>query len=568
MRNLILLILILALAAFFRFYQLDQIPPGLYPDEAMNANQAITEPGKVFYTDNNGREGLFINLLWLSFSLFGISIWSFKIVPAIFGTLTVLGVYLLTRELFWINPKSQILNSKQITNHKSQILNGLEHWSIRIWNLFRISNLEFRVSHGEIIALLSSFFLAVSFWHVNFSRIGFRAILLPFFLVFSFYFLFRGIRIKKLLNFILAGILFGLGFYTYTSFRMAVFLFPLPLLYWVSTYQVSALKKLFFIFYFLFFIFITALPLGFYFLQHPKDFTSRAMPISVFTQENLLAAFAESFAWHLAMFNVYGDPNWRHNYAGSPQLLWPIGLLFIIGIAVSLKEIIKHRFCFIHHRHAQKTFQHSIECRSVFTYIFLFCWLIILLLPGALTYEGLPHALRTIGVIPVPYIFAAIGGCTLWQWFSLKKIPRKLLILFALFFVSALTFTEYHRYFIAWGKNKEVEGAFTKQYVEIGNYLNSLPDEVKKYVIVNEYGAPLYGISIPAQTPMFIERTKYGLLRAKYVKAEELSTIEPGPGKTVIVPLYPESLSQPLLERFPQGTLEKINEVTVFKIEI
>ena len=93
------LLAILLVAVFFRFWQLDSIPPGLYPDEAINANQSISEPGKIFYPENGGREGLFINLIYLSFSLFGISLWSLKFIPALIGVLTVLGLYLLAKEL-------------------------------------------------------------------------------------------------------------------------------------------------------------------------------------------------------------------------------------------------------------------------------------------------------------------------------------------------------------------------------------------------------------------------------------------------------------------------------------
>ncbi len=158
-KAIIFLLLILLLAAVFRLWRLDSIPSGLYPDVAINGNDALDslETGnfKVFYPENNGREGLFIWLIALSFSIFGPSIWAIKIVAAVFGILTVLGLYLLTKELF------RTENSKQ------------------------------KIVNSEIIALLSAFFLAVSFWHVNFSRIGFRAILVPFILVFGFYFLLK-----------------------------------------------------------------------------------------------------------------------------------------------------------------------------------------------------------------------------------------------------------------------------------------------------------------------------------------------------------------------------------------
>ncbi|MDD5639147.1 MAG: hypothetical protein PHO28_04580, partial [Candidatus Pacebacteria bacterium] len=100
-----LLLVIILIASFFRLYKLTLIPPGIYPDEAMNANDAIkalqTHNFKVFYPDNNGREGLFINLIALSFKIFGISLFSFKITSAIIGILTVLGLYFLAKELFY-----------------------------------------------------------------------------------------------------------------------------------------------------------------------------------------------------------------------------------------------------------------------------------------------------------------------------------------------------------------------------------------------------------------------------------------------------------------------------------
>ena len=58
-----------------------------------------------------------------------------------------------------------------------------------------------------------------------------------------------------------------------------------------------------------------------------------------------------------------------------------------------------------------------------------------------------------------------------------------------------------------------MEGAFTKRFAEIGYLLNFFPTDVQKYVIVNEAGVPVPwpdGIPMPAQTPMFIERIKYG----------------------------------------------------------
>jgi len=290
---LLLLIFILAIATFFRLWKLTLIPPGLYPDVAINGNDALetlrTGNFKVFYPENNGREGLMMWLIALSFSVFGVNIWSIKIVAAIIGILTVLGLYFLTKELF------------QIGNWKN-----------------------------EVIALLASFFLATSFWHVNFSRIGFRAILLPFILVFGFYFLLKGFRTQRFLNFIVSGILFGFGFYTYISYRFIVLLLPLVLLCWWSIYQKEKLQKkyLSLVICYLSLVILIALPLGIYFLQHPQNFISRASQTSVFSTENPLKELTKSFIFHLGMFNFYGDPNWRHNFAGAPMLFWPSEFYF------------------------------------------------------------------------------------------------------------------------------------------------------------------------------------------------------------------------------------------------
>src|SRR3989344_9433642 len=102
-RRILLMLGVMIIAAFFRFWQITETPPGLYPDEAMNgtnAQEAIrTGDYKIFYPENNGREGLFINIQSLSLRIFGNEPWALRVVSAIFGILTVLGLYLMTREL-------------------------------------------------------------------------------------------------------------------------------------------------------------------------------------------------------------------------------------------------------------------------------------------------------------------------------------------------------------------------------------------------------------------------------------------------------------------------------------
>ena len=482
-KELLIVVAILAIAAFFRFYDLSSIPPGLYPDEAMNGNDGLVameqKDVQIFYPNNNGREGLFINIQAIFVDFLGNHAWVLRMVSAIFGTLTVLGLYLLAKELF-----------------------------------------------NRQIGYFSSFFLAILFWHVNFSRIGFRAIMLPFVLVYGFYFLWKGLKRGHLADFVMAGIFGGLGFHTYISYRVAPLIVVIVFLnFWLyikkgfshSKYE-HARNQLFR--GFVVFVGVAALvvlPLLFYFLTNQGTFLSRfGSQLSVFGQEQPLKELIVSVVRTLGMFNFYGDWNWRHNMAGSSQLFWPIGALFVIGF---IKELIH----WTKRKHGHFSTAHT----------FLFAWFFIMLLPGFLSTEA-PHALRTIGVIPVVMIFAALG-----LWWAYEKLHHMFILfeknyhqshqkhvvlnLVLILFLMAVGIAEYHRYFNVWATNVDPalaskSGAgdpFAKNYVNIAKALNDLSVETTKYVVVNVGGVYVeipgspdgQQVTVPAQTVMFLTDT-------------------------------------------------------------
>lgn len=516
--SIIILLLILALAGFFRLWQIDSIPPGLYPDEAMNGNDALTtlETGqfKVFYPENNGREGFFIWLIALSFKLLGPASWSLRLVSALFGILTVLGLYLLVKE---------ILNKK--------------------------------------VALLSSFFLAISFWHVNFSRIGFRSILVPFLLCFSFYFLFKAFRKNTLLDYIWSGIFFGLGFYTYIAFRAAVLILGMVILlkmieYWKENKPKKInwdwlWKKVYLkdgwwkVDIFFLVIIIIALPIGIYFFNNPQDFIGRAGGVSVLNADQPLRELAISTIKTLGMFNFIGDGNWRHNLAGSPMLIWSVGILFILGLILAIKNIFTKK--------------------SV--YVFLIAWFLVMLLPAVFTSEGLPHALRTIGLIPVVYILAALG--LIWLFDKYSKINKKIAVLLLIAFTLQPAIANFDKYFFRWAKNDNVAGAFRQDLVDLADYLNSLPDEVQKIVLVNESGVPVpypNGLPMPTQTIIFQSRITNSQI--KYLIPEDNGQTKLSIQSTVIAPLqYDQAIFQKLSEKLPGGEIKEIGKLKVYEIQ-
>ncbi len=543
----ILLLLILALASFFRLWQLDSIPPGLYPDEAINGMDALetleTGQFKVFYPENNGREGLFIWLITLSFKLFGPATTSIRLVSAILGILTVLGLYLLAKELF-----------------------------------------------NKNVALLSSFFLAVSFWHTNFSRIGFRAILVPFLMSFSFYFLWRAFRRNNVLDYVWAGIFFGLGFYTYIAFRVAVVILGILIFLkmaeywrknkpvqinwpwlWKESYLGTGWWK---VDLFLVVVIIIALPLGLYFFNNPQDFLGRAGGVSVFATEQPLKELGLSTIKTLGMFKFAGDWNWRHNYAGSPTLAWSINILLIIGLVLVILALFK--------RQLLPKEESSLEETLPVPALFLLSWFVIMLLPAIFTFEGMPHALRAIGVMPIIYIFPALGLVWLIDKLSqaTARAPAKILPISQLIIVLLLVISlcqpalaNFNKYFIKWAKNPHVAGAFREDLVNLANYLNSLPDSIQKYVIVNEPGVPVPypdGLPMPVQTIIFESKIKtpVPVTPIKYLLADVNSRAKMASPPLLLVPLkYNQAIFQQLKEKWPQGRIENINGFKVYKIQ-
>jgi 4-amino-4-deoxy-L-arabinose transferase-like glycosyltransferase len=433
----LLLTLIVSLGFFLRSYNIENAPSGIYPDEAVNATDAIgaNESGDYqwFYTANNGREGLYINLIALCFKFFGESIFTLKLASIIFGTLTILGIYLFSKELF----------------------------------------------KSERIGIISAFLTAVSFWAINFSRIGFRAIMLPAILVFSFYFLFYGLRTKKWWSFALGGLIFGLGLHSYIAWRIAPGILVFMLLFFALS------RKNFFknywkaILVFLAFSIISAFPMIWTFYSHPEFLESRSASVSVFSPEvnhgSPLKSLAKSFSLSLIKYTFVGDMNWRHNFPPYPLLNPLVGLAFLFGFAISVKTFFQ---TFIK-RIRKKKIDLNLEKHA-----FLLLWFFLFLAPEFMTAEGNPHALRAIGTLPVVFIFSAIGFDNIfkkskkhgkfWEKFTLS------FLICVFLFIGAFNSLKYH---VFWASKVRVAQSFDKNVTDISHYLDTLPKNQEKHII-------------------------------------------------------------------------------------
>ena len=436
---------ILTIATFLRFYHFTDVPPGLFFDEAIDGNNAAeaatTGHWQVFYTEDDGREGLYVNMIAVLLRL-GLphEPWVIRLPAAVAGVLTVLGLYLLAAEFF-----------------------------------------------GTCTGLVAAFLLAVSFWHINFSRIGFRAILAPLLLIWSVYVLLRAFKAtspsKGFCSAAAAGAIYALGFYTYIAYRITPLLFLLFIPFFKNYAQFWKRTAVFIIA-----TFLAAAPIGWYFARYPGDFFSRTSQISVTNSGGPISHFAKNLAKTVRAPLYRGDRNWRHNLSGAPELFWPVAVAFVAGSLLGIYWLLK-----------------SWRKKDVptFGWWLTFLWLALATLPAAASEEGIPHALRSILMLPPVIILAAVAG--VWGYeVSLRHASRTSVNAFAVVVLAAVGAYGYYEYFVLWAGNPNVARAFNADYVAIGREINALPRSVPKYVIVKAEGDMTRGIPMPAETTIFI----------------------------------------------------------------
>lgn len=437
---LILLFIVTAVAGILRFTSLSKYPPGLYPDEAMNGNNALealkTSNFKVFYPENNGREALFINIQALFMDLVGErEPWVLRFPSAVIGTLTVAGFFLLLLEFSWL----------------------------------------MRLRHPLVLPFLGSFFMATSFWHIVFSRIGFRAIMAPFFLIWAGYGLLTAFRKHWSRGALFGGLMLGLGAYSYIAYRGMIFIFLALIPRFKDRKE----------FWHLGFLFVGAslvavLPLLAFFFGSPADFLGRTAQVSVFSSEAPIYDLAKNLGLTLQMFFWNGDGNWRHNLAGEAQVFLPVALLFLFGVITALQK------------------------PTVFDYFFGI-WFLLGLLPVIISNEGLPHALRAILLIPPVFAFAARGGCRIYEWWTIHRMPKPATTAILISILCILFFQSGYTYFFRWGPHTETYNAFSGRSVDLGRALNKESSDIR-YVVVPG-GTLVREIPMPAQTIMFMTDT-------------------------------------------------------------
>ena len=217
----------------------------------------------------------------------------------------------------------------------------------------------------------------------------------------AYYFYLKGLRTRRRLDFVWAGLALGLGLHTYAPFRAIPFVLIVFFIFLIAD---AALRRRNFLREFgvplvvaVFAACLVFAPLGQYALRHRRAFMDRTQAASIFTkrdQADIVQALRSNTRLHLLMFNLRGDKNGRHNLPNAPMLDFASGVLFVIGLGYAL------------YRWREPPF---------FLFLVSFC---ALLMGGILSVDfEAPQALRSFGVLPAVYVFMSAVLERLWAAF-------------------------------------------------------------------------------------------------------------------------------------------------------
>ncbi len=414
---------ILFVAAFFRFFRLDSLPPGFQFDQAFNAFdilRLLQGQFAIFFPANTGREPLYFYLAIVGVAVAGPTALALKLTSAIVGLVTIPVVYAFARTFF-----------------------------------------SFRV------AVLAALFTAVSFWHTFFSRDGLRVILAVPLTTLVFWYYWRAAlaeRGARKRDWALAGHFLALALYTYPSAR----LLPVALIAltayaaWSERADRLEVKRhllglgltlgvaaLFFI------------PLAAYFVQHPDQFFSHSAQVSIFVPhgeigDNAGAELGKNLLRVLGMFFVAGDAGALRNLPGRPVFDPLTGALFAAGVIVLLVALFSPRSAREHRDRA----------------VLLAVWLGISL-GASLFSDDAPNFLRTLPALPAVMLVLAWGVSTIWDWLSTIGLGRAGAVACAgLIFLSGSS--AFWDYFVVLAQDPGTYYAFDTDKVEMANWANRI----------------------------------------------------------------------------------------------
>jgi hypothetical protein len=348
---------ILLIGVFFYYHDLDGVPAEMTSDHAeklLDVNDIVTKGLRpIFLERNTGREPLQFYLTAAFIGLTGhpIDHMALKLITAALGVLVIPFTFLFVRELF-----------------------------------------------DDEVALLTALFIAFSKWPLTIARMGLRFPLTPVFIAPLMFFLLRALKYQRRNDFLMAGIVLGIGLYGYNAFRVAPILVGVFLLLWpllVRPLDREQLRRYVVNSVLMFALMLVILmPLLRYMSEHPGNFwyriATRLTDVESPIKENPVQVFAGNLVNASLMFNWTGDEAWPNSIPDDPALDYVTGALFLLGAVYAIYRLARYR---------------------EMAYAFVLIGIATMLLPSTLSIafpNENPSVVRAGGAIPFVFILVAL----------------------------------------------------------------------------------------------------------------------------------------------------------------
>ena len=310
--ELILLLIILAVAALFRFWKIDTVPAGLHYDEAIDLRQGLRIlSGDLFlYTEEGwGREGLYYYLVATSLAFISDNVVAIRAIVALCSLGVAISSYLLAR----------------------RFVDTLTAWLTLAW-------------------------FAVIYWSVFASRFAVRGITLPLLLglsALSFWISWDSDEQKQwpmIITWSIPGLFLGLSMYTYQPARFFPGLFVLFAAYLWLVHRDDFMKRWRGLLIAALVSILVSLPLVYLLISNPELESGREWTIAPLLEflKGHPSLLIHNLVDTAKMFTSSGDPLLADNIPGRPIFMprWT-SIFFYGGLAVALVRWKKPPMTFI-----------------------------------------------------------------------------------------------------------------------------------------------------------------------------------------------------------------------------
>lgn len=504
-----ILFLIVLVAAFLRFYQLGTNPPSLTWDEVAWGYNAYSlglngqdEFGRFLpynYLESFGdfKPPLYAYLDVLPIKLLGLTEFAVRFPSALFGTLTVLLTFFLTREIF----------SRRRTKDV-----GLKT---------RDSESSYLLHLTSYLPLIAATLLAISPWHIMLSRAAFEANVATFFLIMGVYLFLRGVHKNAwLLSF--SAVSFVLAMYTFNTSRIVAPLLALMLI--IGFWKKLMLKKQEFAIAAIVGLAILLPIIPFLLSDQAK---LRFKEVNIFTDPEVVEMANQEIAndhnaWWSKIFHnrrlAYSVEYFHHYFDNlSPQFLFikgdgnpkfstqEVGQMYLWEFPFFIAGIV-----FLFRRREGRWW-------------IIPLWLILGIIPAATARET-PHALRIETTLPTFQIIVAYG--LMQAYLVIKssghKVIKKMLITCFLLLLTGSFAYFWENYTLHYAK--EYAGEWQYGYKDAVLYATSVENQYEKIFLTKELGRPyIYTLFYKNYSPeqfrkdAVVQRDPFGFVTVKRV---------------------------------------------------